>query len=74
MNGGRLGVLVVFFGHGPKIAGLSEALAGIPKDKAGWFLGSPGVLMDRIQGLVAPGSVTNTRCQALDKLLEHRRK
>ncbi len=73
-NNERLDVLVVFFGHGPKISGLSEALADIPKDKAGWFLGSPGVLLDHIQGLVAPGSVTNTRCQALDKLIEHRRK
>jgi hypothetical protein len=74
MNGDRLEILVVFFGHGPKIAQLSEALAGSPKDKAGWFLVSPGVLMDRVQGLVTPGSVTNTRCKALDKLIEHRRK
>jgi hypothetical protein len=73
-NGEQLDVLVVFLGHGPKITGLGEALADIPKDKAGWFLGSPGVLMDRVQDLVAPGSVTNTRCQALDKLHEHRRK
>jgi hypothetical protein len=70
-NGDRLENLVVFLGHGSKIARLSEALEDVPKDKAGRFLGSPGTLMDRIQDLLAPGTVVNTHSQALDKLIRH---
>jgi len=70
-NGEHVTILVVFLGHGSKIARLNEALEDVPKDKAGWFLGSPGLLMDRIQDLVAPGSIVNTHRQALDELIGH---
>ena len=68
-NGERLENLVVFFGHGSKIARLSEALNDVPRDKAGRFLCSPGTLADRVQDLLAPGSVVNTHCRALDRFV-----
>jgi hypothetical protein len=67
-NGDQIRVLVAFLGHGSKLDSIKESLEDIPRDKFGWFLGSPGELTDRIQDIISPGSVVNAHCKALDKV------
>jgi hypothetical protein len=62
----RVGVLVVFFGHGSRIEHIKELLADVPQNGNGWFLGSPGEVLDRVQDIICPGSCVNTQCRALD--------
>ena len=65
-NGDQIRVLVAFLGHGSKLDSIKESLGDVTRDKFGWFLGTPGELTDRIQDIISPGSVVNTRCKALD--------
>ena len=62
-----MSVIVVLFNHGPSLESLKKALEDIPVNRQGWFLGSPGEILDRVQDLVCPGSVVNTHERALDK-------
>ena len=66
-GGDRMSVIVVLFNHGPSLESLKKALDDIPVNRQGWFLGSPGEILDRVQDLVCPGSVVNTHQRAFDK-------
>ena len=68
-GGERVSILVVLFGHGPKLDSIKESLADIPVNRTGWYLGSPGEILDRVQDIVCPGSVVNTHQRALDKTI-----
>ena len=68
-GGDRLNVIVVLFNHGPSLESLKKALDDIPKNRQGWFLGSAGEILDRVQDIVCPGSIVNTRQRALDQAI-----
>ena len=69
-NGGeRVDMLVVLFNHGPQRENVKKSLEDIPRNRNGWWLGSPGEILDRIQDIVCPGSVVNTHRSALDHVI-----
>jgi hypothetical protein len=68
-GGERVSIIVVLFNHGSKLDSIKESLADIPVNRTGWYLGSPGEILDRVQDIVCPGSVVNTRRRALDQAI-----
>ena len=66
-GGDRMSVIVVLFNHGPSLESLKKALDDVPVNRVGWYLGSPGEILDRVQDIVCPGSVVNAHQRALDK-------
>jgi hypothetical protein len=65
-GGDRVTMIVVLFNHGEKLESVKKSLDDIPRNRYGWWIGSPGEILDRIQSIVCPGSVVNTRQRALD--------
>ena len=68
-GGDRVSVIVVLFNHGPQLENVKKALGDIPRNRNGWLLGSPGEILDRVQDIVCPGSIVNTRRRALDQAI-----
>jgi hypothetical protein len=66
---GKIGLLVVLFKHGAKLKAIKESLNDVPQNKCGWFLETPGKILDRVQYFVCPGSIVNVNCQALDHVV-----
>jgi hypothetical protein len=66
---GRISLLAIMFNHGPKLQAVKESLIDLPLNKRGWYLASPGEVLDRVHSICCPGSITNTHSKALDKVL-----